>query len=139
MPVLRQLSFFHCFPSRVTCKTLEGLDGSADLHRSFHLFLSWACLGMSAGAMHSGAWACKAKGRRGLRCVHYGVPVTTLWRRWSSLSCAFRERANVAASPLTSAGVMPANTGSWLTGMAHRLPDMVHRTPLSAVTLNTRA
>ena len=63
------------------------------------------------------------KRRFDLRCVV--VSLTTLWRSWDSLSCAFPVRASVAASRLTSAAATPARTGRQLFGLFLGVPSSV--------------
>ena len=90
-----------------------------------------AALETPAGVVSSSC-AYVANGHRNLRRAHRDLSVVTLWRRRDSLACAFRERANVAASRLMLAGAIPARIGSWFTGVVRRHPEMVIRVLLRA-------
>ena len=88
---------------------------------------------MPADVLLSSSWACREKGCRDLRRLRCGLFMTVLWRRWASLISAFRARASVAPSRLTSAGAIPARTGSWLVGVARRHPETVRKASFRAV------
>ena len=55
------------------------------------------------------------------------------WRFWDSIACAFRARASMAPSRLTSAGAIPQRKASWFVGVARRHLETVHRAVLRAV------
>lgn len=73
--------------------------------------------GILGGVVQSSSWALAAKGRRDSSHVHCGISMTTLWRRWDSLSCAFRARARAIS----------ARTGRWFVGVARSHAETVLR------------
>ena len=108
------------------------LDGSAEVHWWLQLVLIQLALETSADVAKS-LWACVAKGRWDLRHACCGISVTILWRRCDSLFCACLESASVAASLLMEAGAIPARMGSWFTGVACRVPEIVRRALLRMI------
>ena len=87
--------------------------------------IQWAPVSLGR-AVNRRSFPLVAKGRRdsGLGCVT--PPGDGTWRRWS-WSTARRARARPAARPQSSAGEMPASTGSCPTGVGRKHPVIIRR------------
>ena len=85
------------------------------------------CLDVSGGVLRTSWWACPTKARWDFCRARWRGLQTVLRKKWSESHSALRASARTFTSRHSTVRAMPERIGRWLTGVANRDPEIVHR------------